>query len=63
MVLRPWEEEDMSRHEAFRRDYALMKVFDATGLLEEYREMPGLGYLLGDAVFKVYKRCPRPLAT
>jgi hypothetical protein len=57
MVLRPEEAERMSSEtETFDDAYELMKVFDARPRLQECHDMPGNEYVLGDAVFQVYKR-------
>ena len=56
MVLRPGEADKMAQIEDFVRNYSLEATFDARPRLAEYRYIPGRGYLLNDAVFRVYRR-------
>ena len=38
------------------RRYRRVKTFDVTRYVMSYQGLPGMGYLLADAVFYVYKR-------
>jgi hypothetical protein len=60
MVLRPQEAARMAEEATgFDDDYEVVKVFDATPRLRDYADIPGGEYLLGDAVFRIYKRKDR----
>ena len=54
VVLRPWRLERMPP--SFTRDYRRVKTFDVTRYVLTYQGLPGMGYLLADAVFYVYRR-------
>jgi hypothetical protein len=57
MVLRPGDAEQMEAEPGgFDDTYELMKVFDVRPRLQDCDTMPGREYLLGDAVFQIYKR-------
>jgi hypothetical protein len=57
VVLRQVEGGQIKDQEAwFKKNYKLVKVFDARERLEGYGRIPGMEYLLFDAVFLVFRR-------
>jgi hypothetical protein len=55
IILRPEDIGSFSQ-QAFFRNYALVRVFDATGELSTYTFRPGPGWLRYDAIFCVFKK-------
>ena len=60
LVLRPAEVQRIEARdpELLRDEYAETERFDASERLARYRWLPGLGYLLYDRTFVVYRRTP-----
>jgi hypothetical protein len=56
IILRPQDVEFSLGDEYFRRNYALVRVFEVTAELEQYVFLPGRNYLMFDASFSLFKR-------
>ncbi len=62
MVVRSFDLKSLNSDPWFRRHYAMVKVFDVVPEIFARKEVPGVGYLLFDARFFVFRRQDRPLA-
>ena len=61
VIVRPREIRDSGASaEYFKTHYRLVETFDVQSNVEAYAFLPGRDYLMGDAVFKVFKRVDTP---
>lgn len=62
LVVRPFDLARLNADPWFKRHYELVKVFDVVPEIFRHKGVPGIGYLMFDARFLVFRRQARPLA-